>query len=105
MASETIKQANELLTFFSAQHKSKLGKPAFMNRAVAKWAARDLIESFGLDDCKKAVVWYFRVSKRNEWTNFVNVAGTCITESNSVYNDEEKRARNRRVANEWRNKS
>jgi hypothetical protein len=105
VANPTIKQANELLTFYVDQYKAQFGKPPFLNKAVAKWAARDLIDSFGLDQCKQAVRWYFKVSKRHEWNHFVNVAGSCITESTSVENDKIKRAENRRIANEWRNKS
>lgn len=104
MNAQTLaKQGGELLTFWRSEYKKKTGSAAMLNTAKEKWAARDLVESFGLDKCKEAVVWYMRINKRPEWNTFLYTATSVISEMESVKNDKTKRAAYRRVANEWRN--
>jgi hypothetical protein len=97
------KQANELLAMYRDLYKYKTGKSPLLNIAKEKWAARELIESFGLDECKGALDWYFKVNKKYEWKTFVYVCDQCITESKSVAKDKELRRKYRTIANEWRN--
>jgi hypothetical protein len=77
--------------------------PAF-NRAIGKWAARDLIESYGYDECLNAVKWYAHVAKKPEWTHFVREAGNCINEWNLAIQETKRRQKFRGIANEWRTK-
>lgn len=97
------KQAKELLDLYRDQYKYKTGQSPLLNLAKEKWAARELIESFGLEDCKAALEWYFRVNKRYDWKTFVYVCDQCISESKSVAKDKELRRKYRAIANEWRN--
>jgi hypothetical protein len=93
-------QGSQLMTLFA---KSCPNAPRF-NRAIAKWAARDLIESYGFDDCAVAVAWYARVAKLPDWDSFVRSAGDCIRESNNAERDLSIRKKNLKLANEWRTK-
>lgn len=94
----TAKQSSDFMTFFS---KNCPKAPKF-NRATAKWAARDLLESYGVDDCQRAVLWYAKVNIRPDWNTFVRVAGDCIKEADLAVKDVENRKKYRSIANEWR---
>lgn len=96
------KQASELISFFKQEYVKHTGHSPVLNIVKEKWAARDLIESFGLEDCKRAVEWYFRVNKRYDWKTFTYIVDICITESKSVENDAIKRRKYRSIAQEWR---
>ena len=93
----TAKQSSDLMTFFTKH----CDAPPF-NRAIAKWAARDLIDSYGVDACRQAVLWYSKVSQRPNWDNFVRIADDCVKESQMAKEDEVRRKKYRAIANEWR---
>lgn len=95
----SAQQSNALMTFFS----NECGNAPKFNRATAKWAARDLIDSYGFDTCKAAVLWYAKVSKRQDWQHFVKIADDCVRESSLAKEDRVKRSKYRAIANEWRN--
>lgn len=95
----TPAQGKALMDHFT---KSCPTAPKF-NRAVAKWAARELIDSYDLDTCKRAVLWYAKVSPRPDWNNFVRVADDCVTEMSLYEKDVVNRRKFRAIANEWRN--
>jgi hypothetical protein len=96
----TPKQGTELMTYFA-----KLTGTRF-NRATAKWAARELIESYGLDTCRQAVLWYTKTAKQAkrvpDWNHFVRVADECVKASEAYYRDIEHRKELKASANEWR---
>jgi hypothetical protein len=94
-----------LLKFFESKYRLSVGRPSGMNQAKTKWAARDLIESYGLEQSKQAIEWYFKVSRRLDWTHFVSIADQCVKEMHLAEIDSDKRRRNRTIANEWRNRS
>lgn len=96
----TPKQGTDLMNNFI---KACPNAPKF-NRAVEKWAARELIESYGVDKCNQAVLWYAKVSPRHEWRHFVRIIDSCITESEITYKDITTRRSHRAIANEWRSK-
>jgi len=97
------KQANELLAHYRDSYKKSTGTSPLLNIAKEKWAARELIESFGLDQCLDALDWYFKVNRKYDWKTFVYVCEQCISESKSVARDKELRKKYRVIANEWRN--
>jgi hypothetical protein len=101
---QSVKESKELLDYFKWNYKDKVGSPPIINIYKDKWAAKDLIESFGLPDCKDGILWYFKVSKRYEWKHFVGIADQCITASKSAKKDSENRKKLKSVANEWRDK-
>jgi len=99
---QQAKQASELLTLYREEYKKHTGHGPLLNIAKEKWAARDLIVSFGLEDCKRALSWYFKVNKRYDWKTFTYIADQCISESKSVEDDSLKRKKYRAIAKEWR---
>ena len=97
------KQASQLLNHYKQKYKEQTGANPLLNLAKEKWAARELIESFGYDQCIAALDWYFKVNKRYDWKTFVYACDQCITESQSVTRDKELRRKYRTIAKEWRN--
>ena len=95
----TPKQSTELMTYFA---KTCPSAPRF-NRATAKWAARDLIDSYGMDTCRKAIQWYGRVNRSPDWNGFIRSADACVREMELYNADKEKRRKFRSIADEWRN--
>lgn len=93
------KQGTALMNAFAQQTNA----PRF-NRAIAKWAARELIDSYGLPDCMTAVAWYSSISSSPTWEDFVRVAGKCVERARQHDADIRRRAKNRALANEWRSK-
>jgi hypothetical protein len=73
------------------------------NRALAKWEARDIIESYGYDATVDAIKWYGNVTSRQDWKHFVRMVDSCVRESQSHSNDVSNRRKLRAIADEWRN--
>lgn len=96
----TPKQGTDLMNFFATNAKVKF------NRATAKWAARELVDSYGMDKCKEAILWYTRTVKQSgrhpDWNHFVRVAGDCINQSEAHAADIARRKKFRAQAQEWR---
>lgn len=96
----TPRQGTELMTFFAKTTGARF------NRATAKWAAREMIESFGVQSCRDAVLWYDKTCRQSgkpaEWNTFVRVAEECIKASEAYTKDVEHRRELRQSANEWR---
>jgi hypothetical protein len=99
---QEAKQASELISLFREEYKQHTGHLPLLNIAKEKWAARDLVQSFGIEDCKRAVQWYFKSSKRYDWKTFTYIADQCVSESKSVEEDIAKRRKFRKIAKEWR---
>jgi hypothetical protein len=72
------------------------------NKSLEKWTSYELVESYGFDKCKQAVLWYARVSSRQDWKHFSRIIDSCIAESNMSLRDAEARRKRRAIANEWR---
>lgn len=94
----TPKQGTDLMAEFA---KACPSAPRF-NRAVEKWAARDLVDSYGVDLCKQAMLWYASTAVAPTWKGFVYGADKCVKESSMYKQDLVKRKSNRKVAMEWR---
>lgn len=94
----TLKQSSEIITYFS---KTCPNAPT-INRATAKWTARDLVESYGVETCHKVIDWYAKVQRSPEWKHFVRTFELCLSEMTIYQRDIEVRRKNRAIANEWR---
>jgi hypothetical protein len=68
--SDLIKQGNDLINYFISKYQSVYQDKPIINKNTAKWAARDLVDSFGNDNCIKAVDWYFYVKDSNHSWNW-----------------------------------
>jgi hypothetical protein len=73
-----------------------------LNRNTAKWAARDIIDSFGMDECLSAIDWYFNVKPSNhDWTWYANNVEKLL-EARDDYTEDVKLRKERLLkAKEW----
>lgn len=99
----TLKQATALMDLFQEYYIQKYSMTPMINRVNEKWTARDLITSFGVDDCNRAVKWYFKVSPKHDWKVFARICGDLITNAKAAQVDEYNRSLSRKLADEWRN--
>ena len=101
---DLVKQGNSLIGYFvSSYEKNNFAKP-LVNRNTAKWAARDIIESFGYDECKGAVDWYFRVKESgHDWNWYANNVERLISARQEHERDAIIRRENRKRAKAWLN--
>lgn len=101
---DLVKQGNSLIGYFvSTYEKNHLKKP-IVNRNTAKWAARDIIESFGIEECKKAIDWYFYVKDSgHDWAWYANNVDKLIVARRNQEEDNKIRKHNRERAKAWLN--
>lgn len=95
-------QSNDLMNLYAKEYEKSTGSKLRLNRNTAKWAARDIIDSFGYDECINAVNWYFSVKDSGyDWNWFVNNTEKLL-EARQDYNDDlEFRKQMRQKAKEW----
>lgn len=92
---DLIKQGRDLINYYVACYESKYYEKPLVNRNTAKWAARDVVESFGLEECKKACDWYFKVKEAgHDWSWYAANTDKLI----SAYRLKQKDDVDRRVA-------
>lgn len=102
--SDLVKQGNELISYFSVKYQSIYKDKPLINRNTAKWSARDLIESFGMDACLKAVDWYFYVKNDgHNWNWFANNMEKLYIARVEKEKDDMNRKINRARARAWLN--
>lgn len=101
---DLVKQGNSLIGYFVSSYEDRYAKKPLVNRNTAKWAARDIIESFGIEECKKAIDWYFYVKDvGHDWTWYANNVDKLIAARKNKEQDDIIRQQNRRRARAWLN--
>lgn len=101
---DLIAKGREIIDYFSKAYESKHGSKPKINRNTAKWAARDIVESFGIADCRHAVDWYFQVKDAGqEWSWYANNVDRLIDARNQKIADDEARRVAREKARAWLN--
>jgi hypothetical protein len=101
---DLIAKGKEVIEYFSDSYQSRYGSRPKINRNTAKWAARDVVESFGIDDCRHAVDWYFRVKDvGHDWSWYANNIEKLINARNEKIKDDEARRVMREKAKAWLN--
>lgn len=102
--SDLIKLGNDIINYYSASYQKVYGTKPIINKNTAKWAARDLVDSFGFDECKKAVDWYFYVrDKGHDWSWFSSNMERLYFARKEKERDDEQRRVNRIRARAWLN--
>lgn len=102
--SDVVKEGNELITYFNAKYLERYNSRPIINKNTAKWAARDLIDSFGIDTCLLAIDWYFYVkSEGHSWNWFTNNMEKLVVARLEKSKDDEQRKVNRARARAWLN--
>lgn len=99
------KDSYALIARFSTLYKQATGQPLSINKFKEKWAAADLIDSFGYSRVCLAMDYMFKVSDRNSWAYFARNCGSILNYYDEVERDKESRELARQQAKEWLNES
>jgi hypothetical protein len=101
---DIVKEGNELINYFTVKYQDQYKTRPIINRNTAKWAARDLVDSFGINECLHAVDWYFYVKQEgHSWNWFVNNMEKLYNARFEKLKDDEQRKVNRARARAWLN--
>lgn len=99
-----IQLGHSLISYYVAAYKNRYKVNPMINKNTAKWAARDIIDSFGFDACKDAVDWYFYVKDSgHEWSWYVSNVEKLIVARKEKEIDDRMRQENRQRARAWLN--
>lgn len=99
---DIIKEGKQLIDYYVQSYELRYNKKPLINRNTAKWAARDIVESFGLDSCKRAVSWYFYVKDSgHDWSWYANNVEKLILAYTAKDKDDNDRKANRLRARVW----
>lgn len=90
-----------LISKYEAAYKKKFGKPIMLNKHKEKWAADDIIESYGYDRAVFAIEYMFEVGQKTSWQYFVRNCGVILNYYDEVQKDIEERAERMKLAREW----
>jgi len=102
--SDIVKQGNELINYFIVKYQEVHKDRPLINKNTAKWSARDLVDSFGIDSCMKAVDWYFYVKQDNHsWNWFATNMEKLYIARVEKEKDDMNRKVNRARARAWLN--
>ena len=100
--SDLIQQGHTLLNYYIASYQKAYNARPMINKNTAKWSARDVVDSFGLDECKKAVDWYFTVKDSgHDWNWYSNNVERLIIARKTKEQDDEQRKITRMRAKQW----
>lgn len=101
---DLVKQGSSLIGYYVSSFEKKHFARPLLNRNTAKWAARDIIESFGLEECKAAIDWYFMVKDSgHDWNWYANNVEKLIVARQEKQRDDSIRRENRIRAKAWLN--
>ena len=100
--SDLIQQGHTLINYYISHYTSRYEAKPLINKNTAKWAARDIVDSFGLEDCKKAVDWYFSVKQSgHDWSWYCNNVERLIVARKDKEQDDYQRKITRMRAKQW----
>lgn len=63
MTKDAAKTAFEMLSYYANKYKTKYGKSLEINKYKEKWAMSSTVEDFGEEDVKRAIDYYFTLTK------------------------------------------
>ena len=97
------KSRRDFMDYFKRKYEVRWGprRPFLINRNVEKWAANDLIDSYGNEGCRKLVDRYFKVSERPEWKSFTYNAQKVYDAMLTEEADEKRRKTLNDQARKW----
>lgn len=101
---DLIKLGHSLISYYIAAYKDRYQSNPMINKNTAKWAARDIVDSFGFEECKDAVDWYFYVKPvGHDWNWYVSNVEKLIIARKEKEIDDRMRQENRQRARAWLN--
>jgi|SRR5210317_1264720 hypothetical protein len=95
------KQRYSLISYFKKVAKENNAPLQPINIHSQQWAAEALIESYGYEECKDLVDYYFVVSASPDWTWFAYNSDKLLQSKTLEEDDRRLRARLRKGAKEW----
>ena len=92
-----------LMNYFKKKYEFKYrgNRPFLINRNIEKWAANDLLDSYGMDACKQIIDRYFVVNSTPEWNNFTYNAQKVYDTMLAEEADKKQRKIMQKQAEEW----
>lgn len=105
MTKADTKQPYAVISRYKALYKSATGRTAELNVFKEKWAAADLIESFGYERVILALEYMFQVSDKVSWTYFTRNCEKILRYYDEVQADLADRMIARKLAKEWLSES
>lgn len=104
MIKQDLALASLFVKEFRTAYKKTTGKEVSLNLYTEKWAAKDIIESYGYDECMIGMKWYFKVARVYDWKIFIKNVGAYIDAANSATKDRQDRKSANERANAWRDR-
>jgi hypothetical protein len=95
------KQRYALIGYFKKAAKDRSAKLAPINLHSQQWAAEALIESYGYDESKELIDYYFSVSASPDWSWFAYNSDKLLQSKTAEEEDKILRARLRQGAKKW----
>lgn len=94
-------QRYALISYFKKIAKERSAPLQPINIHSQQWAADALIESYGYDECKDLVDYYFIVSASPDWTWFAYNSDKLLQSKSAEEEDRKLRALLRQGAKKW----
>ena len=102
--SDLIQQGDAIINYFITKYNQAYNAKPMINKNTAKWSARDIVDSFGLLECKNAVDWYFKVKDTgHDWNWYANNVERLILARRDKEKDDHNRKIGRAKARQWLN--
>lgn len=95
------KQRYALISYFKKIAKEKDSRLNPINIHSQQWAADAMIESYGYEECKDLVDYYFMVSASPDWSWFAYNSDKLLQSKTVEEEDTRLRARLRQGAKKW----
>lgn len=95
------KQNYAIISKYQSLYKTKAGQSYSINKFKEKWAAQDLIDSYGYDRVLLAMNYMFEVGTKVSWPYFVKNCGTILNYYDGVQRDIAERQERARIMEEW----
>ena len=93
--------AFSLISEYQKRYREKYGVTPEINKFKEKWAAQDLLDSFGLDRCVIALDTQFDCEVPHTWIYFARNCDKLLEHVDAVEKDLEERRRARELAKAW----
>ena len=102
--SDLIQQGDAIINYYISKYKQAHDQKPMINKNTAKWAARDIVDSFGFAECKNAIDWYFSVKETgHDWIWYTNNVEKLIIARRDKEQDDYNRKIGRMKARQWLN--
>ena len=92
-----------LISYFEKLYREKFGEKTVINKYSEQWAADALIESFGREECERAIRYYFHVNQSPSWKSYANNVHKLLQSIEAQNQDKNYREDMKKKARDWLN--